>query len=230
MNGNRPLGLFIAGTDTDVGKTYVTALLARKIFLSGIRVGVYKPVATGCREGPGGRRLSDDAVKLWEAAGRPSPIERVCPLRLLAPLAPGTAAGLEGKTVELKALLAGAAWWSARCKTLLVEGVGGVLSPLGRNFDNLDLIVRLKLPVVLVAPNRIGAVNQVRSSVAALKRRRSVKLHGIVLSALQPTDCLDPSAATNAIDIRHWLQRDGVDVPLHELNFGEQNLAPSIDI
>ena len=63
-------GLFIAGTDTNVGKTYVAAMIARQLVAEGRRVGVYKPVASGCRW-EGNELLSDDAVSLWEAAGKP---------------------------------------------------------------------------------------------------------------------------------------------------------------
>ncbi len=78
-------GLFITGTDTGVGKTYVAALVARLLAAEGRRVGVYKPVASGCRR-DGDRLVSDDALNLWEAADRPGELERVCPQRFAAPL------------------------------------------------------------------------------------------------------------------------------------------------
>ena len=71
-------GLFITGTGTGVGKTYVGALIARALRDAGKRVGVYKPVASGC-EMRGGKLVSPDAVALWEAAGRPGTLEQVCP-------------------------------------------------------------------------------------------------------------------------------------------------------
>ena len=81
-------GLFITGTDTGVGKTYVAALIARSLAASGRRVGVYKPAASGCPRDPDGRLVSGDAVALWEAAGQPGELEYVCPQCFAAPLGP----------------------------------------------------------------------------------------------------------------------------------------------
>src|SRR4051794_763685 len=80
-------GAFITGTDTGVGKTYVASLIARQLVQDGLKVGVYKPVASGCRR-EGKHVVADDAVQLWEAAGKPGRLEDVCPQRFLAPLAP----------------------------------------------------------------------------------------------------------------------------------------------
>ena len=80
-------GLFITGVGTEVGKTFVAATIARRLVADGLRVGVYKPVASGCSRREG-RLVADDAVALWEAAGRPGTLEEVCPQRFAAPLAP----------------------------------------------------------------------------------------------------------------------------------------------
>ena len=96
----RTPGLFITGTDTGVGKTYVATLIVRSLLRAGHRVGVYKPVASGCRP-ERGTLVSDDALALWDAAGRPGELERVCPQRFEAPLAPPLAARAEGKEVKL---------------------------------------------------------------------------------------------------------------------------------
>src|SRR4051812_47131517 len=97
------LGLFITGTGTGVGKTYVGALVARALRDSGKRIGVYKPVASGC-ELRGGKLFSPDAVTLWDAAGRPGTLEQVCPQMFAAPLAPHLAARLEGRRVDCQQL------------------------------------------------------------------------------------------------------------------------------
>src|SRR3954469_2349385 len=93
------LGLFITGTGTGVGKTYVGALVARTLRDAGKRVGVYKPVASGC-EIHGGKLVSPNAMALWEAAGRPGTLEQVCPQLFTAPLAPHLAARAEGRRVD----------------------------------------------------------------------------------------------------------------------------------
>ncbi|MFH1264802.1 MAG: dethiobiotin synthase, partial [Planctomycetota bacterium] len=96
-------GLFITGTDTEVGKTYVAALIARALRKAGHRVGVYKPAASGCRL-VDDALVADDAVTLWEAAGRPGELDRVCPQRFQAALAPHLAAREEGKRLDANLL------------------------------------------------------------------------------------------------------------------------------
>src|SRR3954453_3700497 len=104
------LGLFITGTGTGVGKTYVGALVARTLRDAGKRVGVYKPVASGC-EVRGGKLVSPDAMALWQAAGQPGPLEQVCPQRFAAPLAPHLAARAEGRRVDPILLREGIEFW-----------------------------------------------------------------------------------------------------------------------
>ena len=89
-------GLFITGTDTEIGKTYVAALIARSLVAAGHRVGVYKPAASGCSR-QGDSLVSDDALALWQAAGSPGTLAEVCPQVFAAPLAPHLAAAAEGK-------------------------------------------------------------------------------------------------------------------------------------
>ena len=99
-------GLFITGTNTSVGKTQISALIAQVLVAQGHRVGVYKPVASGCkREGPD--LVAEDAVKLWKAAGQPGTLDEVCPQRFAAPLAPSLAAEIEGKSVDSHLLRTG---------------------------------------------------------------------------------------------------------------------------
>src|SRR5687767_5738803 len=112
-------GLFITGTDTGVGKTYVAAIVARELAAAGKRVGVYKPVASGCRRENGGL-ISDDAVTLWEAAGRPGELDAVCPQRFEAPLAPHLAARAEGRTVDPQLLRSGLEYWRQTSEIVIV--------------------------------------------------------------------------------------------------------------
>src|SRR5215475_10020004 len=94
-----PVGLFVTGNDTGVGKTHVAAMIARAACAQGLRVGVYKPVASGCRT-ESGTLVSDDAKDLWLAAGSPGELEYVCPQRFAAALAPNQAAQMEGKELD----------------------------------------------------------------------------------------------------------------------------------
>ena len=147
--------MFITGTDTDVGKTYVAALIARSLVAAGHRVGVYKPVASGCRA-EHSDLVSDDAPALWEAAGRPGELEHVCPQRFTAPLAPPAAARAEGRLIDADLLRSGLDYWSLRSDIVLVEGVGGLMSPLDDERYVADLAYDFGFPLVVVARNALG--------------------------------------------------------------------------
>src|SRR5438477_8141213 len=120
-------GLFVVGTDTAVGKTYVAARIAAALSGAGVKVGVYKPAASGCRR-VGRALVSDDAVALWEAAGCPGRLQAVCPQRFAAPLAPHLAARQERKRVDSKLLRSGLDYWRRRSDIVIVEGAGGLMS------------------------------------------------------------------------------------------------------
>src|SRR5215203_5534281 len=113
-------GLFITGTGTGVGKTYVGAMVVKALREAGKRVGVYKPAASGCEE-RGGRLVSPDAMALWEAAGRRGTLEQVCPQVFAAPLAPHLAARAEGRRVDSELLRTGLGFWMASCDVVVVE-------------------------------------------------------------------------------------------------------------
>jgi len=123
-------GLFVVGTDTSVGKTYVAARITAALFNAGKKVGVYKPAASGCRL-VDGELASDDALALWEAAGKPGTLEAVCPQRFSAPLAPHLAAREEGRAIDGTLLRQGLDCWQRTSDIIIVEGAGGLMSPLG---------------------------------------------------------------------------------------------------
>lgn len=195
-----PPGLFVVGTDTDVGKTYVATLLARAWVARGARVGVYKPAASGCRR-EGEQLVSADAEALWEATGRPGTLEDVCPQRFLAPLAPHQAARAEGRSIDPQRLSAGLAPWLETSDVVLVEGAGGLFSPLADDLLVADLAHEFGYPSLLVARNRLGVIHQVLATeLAARHYRGGLPLAGLVLNRL-PADEGDPSQATNAAEI-----------------------------
>jgi dethiobiotin synthetase len=193
-------GLFIAGTGTDVGKTHVAAMIARALVVAGRRVGVYKPAASGCRrEGDG--VVADDAVRLWDAAGKPGGLERVCPQRFLAPLAPHLAAREERRFVDAALLRSGLEYWRAMSKIVVVEGAGGLMSPLGDEDYNIDLAAEFGYPLVIVAANELGAINAtLQTVITAQTRAPHLPIAGIVLNQATRRDG-DASLATNAAEI-----------------------------
>ncbi|HVC98236.1 MAG TPA: dethiobiotin synthase [Pirellulales bacterium] len=193
-------GLFITGTGTGVGKSYVAALIARQLVAEGRRVGVYKPVASGCRS-DAGALVSDDALALWEAAGKPGELERVCPQRFAAGLAPHLAARAEGRRVDAELLRQGLDYWSERSEIVLVEGVGGLMSPLTDDEYAADLAEDMAFPLVIVARNELGTIHDTLATlVAAATFRHGLDVAGLVLCDLPPEQ-LDPSAESNADEL-----------------------------
>ena len=173
-------GLFITGTDTGVGKTIVTAALARVLREGGRDVGVMKPVATGCvhrREG----LVSEDAEFLAHAADAPEPLEEINPVRLAEPLAPTVAAARAN--IELDFAPVWAAWRRLRDahEVLLVEGIGGILCPVTRKMFVADMAVRFALPVLIVARPNLGTINHTALTVEAV-RSRGLEVAGIVIN------------------------------------------------
>lgn len=166
---NRHTGVFVTGTDTGVGKTVVTAALARYLSRRGTDVGVMKPVETGVFSPTAS---TSDAVRLKGAVATQDELALIRPYWFRAPVAPLTAARLERKPIRLAAILSAYRRLRARHRLLLVEGVGGVHVPLTKSADVLELMQRTKLPVIVVGRVGLGGVNHARLTVEALRQRK----------------------------------------------------------
>lgn len=196
-----PGGLFITGTDTEVGKTYVAATIARQLVNEGRRVGVYKPVASGCRVETRGM-VSQDAEMLWQAAGCPLELEQVCPQRFAAPVAPPQAARLAGREVDEQKLLSGLTIWQQARGIVIVEGVGGLMSPAGPRLYAADLAAEFGYPLIVVSPNRLGTINQtLQTLMAARTYRGGMTVAGVVLNHPSP-DAADVSQQSNLQELQ----------------------------
>ncbi len=195
-------GLFITGTDTEIGKTYVAALVAKALRDAGHRVGVYKPAASGC-ERRDGELISEDALTLWQAAGSPGTLAEVCPQVFAAAKAPHLAAHDEGKQLDPDLLRRGLDVWLRRSDVVIVEGAGGLMSPLGDDEFVADLAYDLGFPLLVVADNRLGAINHVlQTLITAATFRDGLTVAGIVLNQPRPEG--DEQLRTeNVREIRH---------------------------
>jgi dethiobiotin synthetase len=151
-------GIFITGTDTGVGKTFIACGLAGLLRESGYRVGVMKPAETGCQERDG-QLVPEDAVRLKEASGCEEPLEKICPYRLKDSLAPSVAAERSGVTIDIGLAQKLYGEISSKHDITIVEGAGGLLVPILSHYTYADLAKLLKLPLVVVAANRLGAIN-----------------------------------------------------------------------
>lgn len=178
------MSFFITGTDTNVGKTYVTRLIIENLRAEGRDAVGYKPVACGDRE---------DAAILAEVSGGIDPDE-VNPVYLNTPVAPYVAGMLENRTVDPAELLAGYENLAKKHAQVIVEGAGGWEVPIAADYRVSDLATDLKLPVVLVAGNKLGALNHIILTVNAI-RAKGLVCAGIVLNQLE--DEMDTAMITN---------------------------------
>jgi dethiobiotin synthetase len=194
-----PKGYFITGSDTDVGKTYIACAIVRQLNHRGIKTETRKPAESGCDLSNDGDLIAHDAAALQQANANHETIERICPNRYRAALAPHRAARLEAQTVTLQALI-DACERDDPAHCLIVEGAGGFYSPLAEDGLNADLANALQLPIIIVVDDRIGAVNQALMTLQAVN---SSKLHvaAVILNQVTP---LDDVGMDNASDIKSY--------------------------
>jgi dethiobiotin synthetase len=175
-------GYFVTGTDTAVGKTTVAVALLQAAARRGLATVGSKPVETGCRRFRG-ELCGDDGEWLRDAASIELDRQLACPYRFEAPLAPALAAQEEGRKIDLDRLRQQRArLLELAPDLLLVEGAGGLLVPLGEGATIADLAALYALPLVIVARNRLGAINHTWLTVEAA-RRRGLEVAGVVLSS-----------------------------------------------
>ena len=160
-------GVFIAGTDTGIGKTHVSVALLHALRAAGWRAVGMKPVASGCERTPAGLRNAD-ALALQSASSGSPDYADVNPFAFIAPVSPHLAAAAEGRRVELAPVQAAHARLAARADVVVVEGVGGWLAPLSDTLVAGDLARVLGLPVILVVGLRLGCLNHALLSARAI--------------------------------------------------------------
>jgi dethiobiotin synthetase len=193
-------GVFVTGTDTNVGKTIVACALVRALRATGHDVGVMKPVETGV--GPEGPL---DAIALREAAGVDEPIEVVCPQRFSLPAAPSVAARAEGREVDLEIVRRDFEGLAGSHDFVVVEGAGGLLVPLTENVAMIDLASELRLPLLVAARAKLGTINHTLLTLE-VARARGAKVAGVVIShadgPLSNADAANLAALREALGAR----------------------------
>lgn len=214
-------GVFVTGTDTDCGKTIVAGGIARALLHKGFNVGVMKPVATWgnpSRE-PGGRQrwISEDALHLRQAAATSDSLDLINPICFKAAMAPWPAARLEKKNIDIDRMLTVYKELCRRHDFMVVEGVGGLMVPLKRDFFVLDLIARMKLAAIVVAHPDLGTLNHTLLTVNALKRA-GIPLSGVILNNYQGKTRAEQ---TNPFVLRKILDRKVMVVP-HKAGFASE--------
>jgi dethiobiotin synthetase len=175
------LGLFFVGTDTGVGKTFVTAAVARLLRHQGYSVRVSKPVATGATW-RNEQWLTEDTVQLGQSAGVASDeYRRITPWAFPDPVAPPVAARRQGKALRLADMADAVCRLAESGGPLLVEGIGGLLCPLTEHETVADLARLLRLPVVVVARRALGTLNHTLLTLE-VARARSLTVAGVVVN------------------------------------------------
>ncbi len=192
-------GVFITGTGTEVGKTFVGVAIARQLNQRNIKVIPRKPIESGCVK-QGEELIPQDAVALKEAADYQGSLSEVCPYRFEPPISPVRAAHLANKVLTTEQLV-NICLQGSELGFVLVEGAGGFYSPLAENGLNADLAVALQLPVILVADDKLGVLSQVLLNVEAIQMRGLI-LAGVVLNAL---DDNNNEQMDNTADLRERL-------------------------
>ena len=178
------MNFFITGTDTNVGKTYITKLLVESLRAEGKYAVGFKPISCGDR---------DDAAILAAASGN-LPLDEVNPLHFSSAVAPHVAALLENKTINPAEIVASYQAISEKYDPVIVEGAGGWEVPITETYFVSDLAKDLNLPVILVAANRLGALNHILLTLAAIEAK-GLKCAGIILNQLE--DEMDTPMITN---------------------------------
>ena len=204
-------GVFITAADTGAGKTTLACGLIPALEARGVMLRVRKPVESGCTL-IDGELVAADARAITASLQRPIPARTVCPYTFESAASPARAARLEGKRIRLDMLAAACA--GEADEFLLVEGAGGICSPLCDDALNIDLACALHLPLIIVSEDRLGCISQTLAALdAAAARRRPVV--AVVLNQTSPPDAAH--ATDNPAELREW-----TDAPVLHVGHGER--------
>lgn len=169
-------GIFVTGTDTEVGKTHVAGLIIRQLREKGINVGVMKPVATGSR---------NDAIFLKRVAEVNDPLDLINPVFLKKPLAPWIAAGIDGKRIDTSSIWDAYSILKKKYEFIIIEGIGGLLVPITRKVYIIDIAKRFGFPLVIVSRPGLGTINHTLLSVN-YARDYGLSVAGFVINYTKP--------------------------------------------
>lgn len=212
-------GFFVTGTDTGVGKTVVSGALLRAARMEGLRACGMKPLETGCRKEEG-VLIPADALFLKNVSGSDEPMEHVAPSCFEFPLAPMVAAGMEGVDISLKRLRDEFEYLSGKYEALVVEGIGGLLVPIKKDYFVSDLARDFALPLIVVATPFLGTINHTLLTLEHA-RRAGLKVAGVVINHPRPTegdlaeetnpDVIEKLAAVPIIGVMPFLKAVGAE-------------------
>ena len=188
--------LFISGTGTDVGKTFVTENLIYLLKAKGFTVSPYKPIETGCKKNKS-KLIPSDASKFHKLIDKEIDIDLINPYRFQQPISPNRAIRLANKKIFINDYI-GRSKLLPKNDYLIVEGAGGLYSPISTDGYNIDLIKKMKIPTVLVAKDEIGVINNILLSLDLLKKYK-ISVLAIILNKI---NSLQPNGMDNHKDMK----------------------------
>jgi dethiobiotin synthetase len=174
----------VVGTDTGVGKTYVSSALVRHFVNAGFKAAGMKPIASGCDE-VDGQYINEDVTALMQASNVNAPLDTVNPYRFFPAIAPHIAAQKAGVAINTDVIFAAYKQLSTLADRVVVEGAGGFLVPLNAHQTLADMAVQLNIPVILVVGMRLGCINHALLTIEAIKAR-GLTLAGWVANQVDP--------------------------------------------
>lgn len=188
--------LFISGTGTDVGKTFITENLIDLLKVKGFTVSPYKPIETGCKKIKA-KLIPSDASKFHKLINKEIDIDLINPYRFQQPISPNRAIRLAKKKIFIKDYI-DKSKLLPKNDYLVVEGAGGLYSPISTDGYNIDLITKMKMPTVLVAKDEIGVINNVLLSLDLLLKHK-ISVLAIILNKMNN---IQPNGMDNYKDIK----------------------------
>jgi dethiobiotin synthetase len=186
LNLPKKAGLFITGTDTGVGKTLIAGAIAKIFTEKGVKVGVFKPIATGCKRSWDGL-ISNDTEFLAHCANSDLSLSTITPVGYPTPAAPVVSAACDGPAIDFDRIAAAYKDICQNSDIVVVEGIGGVRVPLTPEFDLLDLAVEFALPVVIVARPNLGTINHTLMTIDCV-RAAELEIAGVVINSYNATE------------------------------------------
>ncbi|SDA26780.1 dethiobiotin synthetase [Ruminococcus sp. YE71] len=186
-------GLFITGTGTDVGKTYITGLLLKKLNESGLSPAYFKAAMSGNERDSRGDLIPGDALHVRNVSGITQPLDTMCPYVYETAVSPHLASRTEGSPVELAAVKDSFARLTEKYEYIIAEGSGGILCPLRYDDEKIfleDVIKLLALPCIIVADAGLGMINSVVLTAAYMKSR-GISVKGIILNHFHQGDVME---------------------------------------
>ena len=190
-------GIFITGTDTDVGKTYIGSRIVSSLYEAGVSVTPRKPIESGC-DLIGGELQPNDAKQYHDAAKGRVPLADICPFRFEPAISPQRAARLVNQPININEVKQACLSNVSKNDFLVVEGAGGFYSPLCEDGLNAELAEALQLPVLLIANNQLGCINHILLSKEAIEKR-GLEVMAIVLNKKNKSH---DTAMNNADDLK----------------------------